>query len=341
MESPLISLIVPVYNVEAFCRKCFDSLLAINYSNKEIILVDDCGDDNSGYICEEYAAEHKEIVVIHHSNNRGVTQSRITGLNHSHGLYIMFVDADDYVHSDILKNMIGLMLSNNADMVCCQAYNIFGSAKTIDKRSVFGIFDENGIKNLLSNNLLYDSSINKSGMPLYIWGKLFKRDVLTDALQQGLGVRYEEDLIAVIYMLLYKVSCMVILDTPYYYYIHHDTQVTSKKLHELWPSLIKVWGIIDYMNVDGFSSQLTSRIWTALKPSIYDNHKDWGGVIKDNKFISTFRVLRSMEVIKKYIWDNKDLRREIKGHPHYYLLKYKLYWLDYLLYYVIWHIRKD
>lgn len=337
---PLITIIVPVYNAESYCRQCFDSLLAINYSSKEIILVDDCSSDNSGNTCVEYAERHKEIEVIHHQHNSGVTQSRITGLNHAHGKYIMFVDADDYVHSDILLNMIGPMVSNNADMVCCQAYNISGNAKYIDKRSIFGIFDRNGINGLLSNNLLHDSSINKSGMPLYIWGKLFKRDVLADALQQGLDIKFEEDLISLVYMLVYKVKRMIILDAPYYYYTHHDTQVTSQKLHELWPSLVKVWKIIDNMDVEGFSSQLTNRIWTALKPSIYDKSKDWGGIIKDNKFVSTFCYLRRTEIVKKYIWDNRDLPREIKKHPHYFFLKYRLYWVDYLLYYAIWHIRK-
>ncbi len=341
MEYPLISIIVPVYNVESFCRKCFDSLLAIDYKSKELILVDDCGADDSGHICDDYAVKHKEITVIHHQNNSGVTQSRITGLNHAHGEYIMFVDADDYVQSDILLNMIGPMLSNNADMVCCQIYKVYGNAtKSIETRSIFGVFDEDGIKDLLSKILLHDESIKRSGMPLYLCGKLFKRDVLEDALQQGLGLNFEEDLVAVLYMLIYKIKSMVILEAPYYYYIHHDTQVTSKKLHELWPSLVKVWNIIDNMDVEGFSSQLTNRIWNALKPSIYDKPSDWGGIIRKNKYVPTFRDLRNSGIVKKYIWNNRNLPREIKRHPHYLLLKYRFYKLDYILYIIIWFIRK-
>ena len=341
MEAPLISIIVPVYNVELFCRKCFDSLLAIYYKSKEIILVDDCGDDNSGHICDDYAVEHEEITVIHHQNNRGVTQSRITGLNHSHGEYIMFVDADDYVQSDILLNMIGPMLSNNADMVCCQIYKVYGNAtKSIETRSIFGVFDENGIMDLLSKNILHDESLKRSGMPLYLCGKLFKRDVVANALQKGLGLKFEEDLITVLYMLVYKIKSMVILEAPYYYYIHHDTQVTSKKLHELWPSLVKVWNIIDNMDVEGFSSQLASRIWNTLKPSIYDKPSDWGGIVNDNKFVQTFHALRNSAVVERNIWNNENLPVRIKRHPHYILLKYRLYWLDYVFYYLIWVIKR-
>ncbi len=340
MESPLISVIVPVYNVESFCRKCFDSLLAIDYNHKEIILVDDCGDDSSGHICDEYAAKHNEITVIHHQNNSGVTQSRITGLNHAHGEYIMFVDADDYVHSDILLNMIGPMVSNNADMVCCQIYNVYGNAKSIEKRSIFGVFNEYGIKDLLSKNILHDESIKRSGMPLYLCGKLFKRDVLEDALQQGLGLKFEEDLIAVLYMLIYKIKSMVILEAPYYYYIHHDTQVTSKKLHELWPSLIDVWGRIDKMGVRQLSGQLSLRIWSALKPSIYDKPKDWGGLIINNKFVATFRALRNSDIVMKHIWNNEYFSKEMRKHPHYLFLKVRLYWIDYVFYRLVWLLLK-
>ena len=341
MEYPLISIIVPVYNVESFCRKCFDSLLAIDYKSKELILVDDCGADDSGHICDDYAVKHKEITVIHHQNNSGVTQSRITGLNHAHGEYIMFVDADDYVQSDILLNMIGPMLSNNADMVCYQIYKVYGNAtKSIETRSIFGVFDEDGIKDLLSKNILHDESLKRSGMPLYLCGKLFKRDVVANALQKGLGLKFEEDLITVLYMLVYKIKSMVILKTPYYCYIHHDAQVTSKKLYELWPSLVKVWSFIDGMGMDAISSQLTCRIWNTLKPSIYDKPSDWGGIIRNNKFVLTFRTLRNIKIVKKYIWDNKNLPREIKRHPHFSLLKYRFYRLDYLLYYLLWFIHK-
>ena len=337
--TPLISIIVPVYNAEKYCRKCVDSLLSIKYFQKEIILVDDCSTDNSGLICDEYAEKYIETKVIHHEKNYGVTKARISGFKHAKGEYIMFVDSDDYVHPDILDKMIEPALLNQAEMVCCQICNLFGEHLEVEKRSIFGIFDKTGIKEIISNNLLHDDSLNKSGMPLYLCGKLYKREILTDSLQEGLNIKYEEDLITILFILAFKINKLVIIKESYYYYVHHESQVTSKKLWEIGPSRIQAWEKIDKMNVNDWSEQLTKRIWVALKPSIYDSLKDWGGFY-NNKYIKTYSILRESEIVKKYIWGNKQLPKEIKNHPHFLLLKYKFYFLDFILYVLIWSLKK-
>ena len=340
MSHPLVSIVVPVYNAQELCRNCFNSLVTINYPNKEIILVDDHSIDCSGVICDEYAEQYINIKVIHQPDNLGVTQSRITGVKHAQGEYVMFVDSDDYVHPDILSIMMNSMLINKADMVCCQTHNVHGKSVQIEKRSIYGVFDKKEINVLLSTNLLYDNTLQKSGMPLYLWGKLYKRKYLKDSLQIGKGITFEEDLITVLYMLVNKIDRMVILDKPLYYYVHHDSQITSNKLWKLWPSYVKVWENIDQMEFYGWEEQLSMRIWMTLKPSIYDNRADWGGMFIDNKFISTFRALRNTNIVNKHIWDNNDLPKNIKKHPHYILLKYRLYCLDYCQYCVIWLTKR-
>ena len=94
--NPLISIIVPVYNVEPYIRKCLDSILSQTYYNWEAILVDDGSTDQSGAICDEYAKKDARFVVVH-KQNEGVAKARITAFEHSRGQLITFIDADDYV----------------------------------------------------------------------------------------------------------------------------------------------------------------------------------------------------------------------------------------------------
>lgn len=100
--SALISIIVPVYNVEKYLRHCLDSLLKQTYKNIEVIMIDDGSKDSSGQICDEYANKHENFCVIH-KKNAGLGMARNTGLEYVHGEYITFLDSDDYLESAALN----------------------------------------------------------------------------------------------------------------------------------------------------------------------------------------------------------------------------------------------
>jgi glycosyltransferase involved in cell wall biosynthesis len=117
-----VSVIVPVYNVEAFLPECLDSLLAQNYPNLELLVVDDGATDGSGAICDEYAARDGRITVIH-QKNMGLSGARNTGLEQADGDYIMFVDSDDYVMPDYVGHMVAAIEQEEADIVICRFYN--------------------------------------------------------------------------------------------------------------------------------------------------------------------------------------------------------------------------
>ena len=100
-STPKISIISPVYNAEPYIVKCLDSILAQTFESWELILVDDGSLDRSGNICDEYAAKDSRIVVIH-KKNEGVGAARQTGMDNATGEYIIHVDPDDWVESDML-----------------------------------------------------------------------------------------------------------------------------------------------------------------------------------------------------------------------------------------------
>ena len=104
-KSPLISIIVPVYNAEKHLKRCLDSIICQTYKNLEIIIVDDGSEDGSGEICNKYA-EHDERVRVIHQKNQGVSSARNAALEVSRGEYIAFVDSDDWIEEDMIQAFV-------------------------------------------------------------------------------------------------------------------------------------------------------------------------------------------------------------------------------------------
>lgn len=118
MKSGLISIIVPIYKVEKFLRKCVDSIIAQTYKNIEIILVDDGSPDKCPEICDEYAKKDSRIRVIH-QKNAGLSAARNSGIRVANGEYIGFIDGDDYEEPDMYEKMFVKISENHADLCIC------------------------------------------------------------------------------------------------------------------------------------------------------------------------------------------------------------------------------
>ena len=123
-NNDLISVIVPVYNVESYLRKCLDSIVGQTYKKLEIILVDDGSTDGSGSICDEYAKEDHRIKVIHKDND-GVSSARNIGIDNVEGKYILFVDADDIVNERYVEILYIELLKHKVDIVFCGIKSIY------------------------------------------------------------------------------------------------------------------------------------------------------------------------------------------------------------------------
>lgn len=121
MTQPLISVIVPVYNVEPYINKCIDSILSQTYKNLEVILVDDGSPDNCPKICDDYASIDNRVKVIH-QKNAGLSVARNNALNICQGEYISFVDSDDWIEENLFEIAIGKMQENSVDIVSFSAH---------------------------------------------------------------------------------------------------------------------------------------------------------------------------------------------------------------------------
>ena len=135
-EKPLISVVVPVYNVAKYLKKSIESIVNQTYTNLEIILVDDGSKDESGDICEDYSLKDSRIIVIHKPNG-GLSDARNAGIKQAKGEYITFVDSDDTIDYDMIEFLYDLILKFNTKMsICCQTE----------------IFENTNKKNVIGNN---------------------------------------------------------------------------------------------------------------------------------------------------------------------------------------------
>lgn len=221
----LISIIVPVYKVEPYLHRCVESVLTQTYTNWELILVDDGSPDDCPRICDEYVEKDKRIKVIHKANG-GQADARNHGLDIASGEYIMFLDSDDFIHTNMLKKMLDVSLQEDADIVQCTF--IRGS------EDVFPTINENSSLHRFDNHSIFHSSCQK----VIMCAKLYKKIVLND-FRVPVGICYEDD--ASTWMLYYKAKKIVVLDIPYYYYYINPNSTMA--YHSKRPSMdfIKIY----------------------------------------------------------------------------------------------------
>lgn len=206
--SNLISVIVPVYNVEKYLPKCIESLIDQSYKNLEIILVDDGSTDSSGKICDEYAKKDARIIVVHQENGK-TSKARNKGISISKGDFITFIDSDDYVHQEYCEKLLNAVIQNNAEISSCQMYEFEENDDVVDEKNEY-------IETVLDRNQVIEK-LSKDGV-LYevVCGKLYSKKLFDDV-EFPVGIGYEDS--ATIYKLYAKINAMVILNQEYYYYL--------------------------------------------------------------------------------------------------------------------------
>lgn len=165
-----ISIIVPIYKVEAYLKRCIDSIVAQTYRNLEIILVDDGSPDDCGKICDAYAEKDERIRVIH-KENTGLGYARNSGLEICTGEYIMFVDSDDWLSTDCVEILYNRLIDDNSDMAVGNYIQIYDDGST--KRGYYK-FEEDCV--LTQNETL--KRLNDHIFSVMAWGKLYKRNVM-------------------------------------------------------------------------------------------------------------------------------------------------------------------
>ena len=220
MNEYKVSVIVPVYNVEVFLKRCVHSLQNQTYSNIEIILVNDGSTDNSAAICDMYAEEDDRIKVIHKSNG-GLSDARNVGLEKATGKYISFVDSDDYVDSNFIMRLVSSCIRYN-----CKIGKI-GMMPVFDDDGVNNIKDDSSVDDKLYTTEEYLQEINRINSGFSVCNKIFEKELFNE-IRFPKGKLHED--VAVIYKLVAKSGKIVDISENLYFYYHNPDSITKCKI---------------------------------------------------------------------------------------------------------------
>lgn len=215
--NPIISIIIPVYNVEKYLCKCIDSILGQTYKELEIILVDDGSTDNSGVICDKYEKKDNRIKVIHKKNG-GLSDARNCGLDNAIGEYIAFLDSDDWVDFKYIEILYENLRDYNADISICNFRRVHDEKELLN--------NHNNI--ILYNNIeaLQQIYTNKSVQAIVAWNKLYKKSIFKKNRFPKGKIHEDEYLIPI---LLYETKRVVYTDKELVYYRQTPNSIMNSK----------------------------------------------------------------------------------------------------------------
>lgn len=218
----MISVVVPVYNVEKFLPQCLDSLLAQTLADMEILLVDDGSTDSSGAICDDYAALHRQMHVIHKKNG-GLMSAWKAGFLQAAGEYVGFVDSDDWVEPDMFRTLYEKAAETGADMVVCGFVREYGEHSTLEEiHPETGFYNPERIRNEIFPKLINFGPMMERYVSPNRVTKLIRRPVLRNNLELcDEEISVGEDLVTTFSCVLDARSIVVLRDFhPYHYRIH-------------------------------------------------------------------------------------------------------------------------
>ena len=220
MKEPLVSVIVPVYNVEKYLKRCVDSIIGQSYKNLEIILVDDGSTDESGKICDRYAEKDGRINVMR-QKNAGLSVARNKGILRAKGDYVMLVDSDDWVSKKCISFLVRCAMENKSDIITCGEFLAFGDGKLspkVDRENCQQV--ETAIEGL--RDMLYQRKLNNSA-----WGKLYRKE-LFKGVQYPVNKWYED--IGTTYKLFLKCQTPVVINSKRLIIICNEMMVYLNKI---------------------------------------------------------------------------------------------------------------
>lgn len=210
-DKPLVSIIIPVYKVEAYIRKCLDSIKAQTYTNFEVLLVDDGSPDSSGEICEEYAAQDARFRVIH-QENQGQSAARNHAAPEAAGDYIMFVDSDDFITPECVEYLVRLLKKYDADVSVGSFFYYYEGTPEPKWEGTGKIMELDAKEALIRMNYT-------EGLGAMPWAKLYKKELVL-AHPYPVGVIYED--LATTYKIICDAKKVVLGTRKIYYWLQRE-----------------------------------------------------------------------------------------------------------------------
>ncbi|MGL5549114.1 MAG: glycosyltransferase family 2 protein [Culicoidibacterales bacterium] len=293
MNQPLVSVVVPVYNVAQYLPKCLDSIVNQTYKNLEIILVNDGSTDNSLEIIHEYAKKDSRIMVIDQENG-GLSDARNTGVKQINGEYIVFVDSDDWLKLTMIQKMVTTQCKYQADCVQVGFYYAYSDYLLLDNR----IMQAKDEPTVMCNVELMKALAENEQIKNFAWGKLYKRTLIEPYLFEK-GKLFEDVFWA--HQIMQQVKTYVINPEPLCYYRQREQSISGKYT-------IKNLDIIEGLKQRReFYNKYYPQFVPELNQLLFKTIVQHYGLLQENAQIDS----------KK--WQRRKLRAEIINHYQMYI----------------------
>lgn len=218
----LISVIIPVYKVEAYLAKCVDSVLAQTYANLEVILVDDGSPDGCGRICDDYAARDPRVRVIHKQNG-GLSSARNAGIEAASGVFLAFVDSDDWIEPDAYEAMLSAALRHNVKLVCAGRLDEDAGTGAVTE----GLCPEK--EEVVSGKELVSRIFRWDHLDSAAWDKLYAKELFRE-IRYPIGKVVED--VPTTYRIALLAGSAVMLPKRVYHYLHRENSITTAALSD-------------------------------------------------------------------------------------------------------------
>ena len=314
-ETEIISVIIPVYNVEKYLEKCIISVVEQTYNNLEIILVDDGSLDQSGIICDKWSEEDERIRVIHKANG-GLSDARNAGLDAAIGTYIGFVDSDDYIHPKMYQRLYDNIRDYGADLAVC-------GFDWIDEKTGTAYRSSNMFTDCVVDKKEAIKSICYNNAFIVVWNKLYKRELFHD-FRFPYG-KFAEDLF-IMPVLFNKCTRIISVSGNYYYYVRTSYSICRREK--------TVWHL--------------DEVEASYKMMLFCQDNGYSDLLQDISAMMVNKFIGNMEVIKTILPEEKQRVRDIKKMVRYGILKHgqyvrfsnKLYAVSPALYHFLLKIKK-
>ena len=290
MMGEKISVIVPVYNVEAYLERCVESILQQTYAHFELILINDGSTDSSGQICDHLASQYENIKV-YHIENAGVSNARNMGIQLATGSWVTFIDSDDFVTQDYLATLASAVEGVNVGFVIAPLHHIKNGIVT-------DIPSHSGKTELWSTEETMKELLMTTRTSFFPVAKLFKRDLLADE-KFNTNYHLAEDALFLTELLLKTRCSCVFIDKPVYYYDHREGSATTSVNQHVFDT-IEVY------------QQIIAQVSQAFPNLKYEliNRECWSYITVYDKIIFTSREEYQKEKAELRTWIVQH-RREI------------------------------
>ena len=298
-NKPLISIIVPIYNVEKYLEKCIKSLINQTYDNLEIILVNDGSKDKSIDICNKYIIMDDRIKLINKKNG-GLSDARNAGIIMANGEYLGFVDSDDYIKDTMYEYLYNLMVDYKADISICNYLYFYEGKETIENpkyksEEVIKSFDsKNALIELLKGDLIQD----------FAWNKLYKAELFNN-IKYPLGKNMED--IGTTYKLFDASKRIVLGNSIQYFYLQRSNSIMGDRDLNLYKNLYELslerYEYIDniYPNLQEGCIDMLNKIIAIYKVKNNEVHNYFFEVKLDKKYKELFKKLNLSELNRKLL----------------------------------------